>query len=162
MDLLADRMQRLVDGHAVGLTLYARSLGASPELAEDVVAEAVAGLWKQLAAGREIAAPLGYLVQSVRHGTGRRMKQLARRREIESARPAPWFAPGTEGSLDTWAQDALARLPESQREIVVLKIWSGLTFQQIADALEIPISTAGHRYRTALARLREMEDNPHA
>ena len=36
-----------------------------------------------------------------------------------------------------------------------MKIWGGLTFPQIAAALELPVNTAASRYRYALAKLRE-------
>jgi RNA polymerase sigma-70 factor (ECF subfamily) len=49
---------------------------------------------------------------------------------------------------------ALAGLPETQREVLVLKIWGGLSFPQIGAALEIPADTAASRYRYALAKLR--------
>jgi RNA polymerase sigma-70 factor, ECF subfamily len=50
---------------------------------------------------------------------------------------------------------ALRRLPEAQREVLVLKVWGELSFPQIADSLHIPVNTAASRYRYALARLRE-------
>ena len=50
---------------------------------------------------------------------------------------------------------ALGRLPVAQREVLVMKIWGGLTFPQIAAALDIPPDTAASRYRYALAKLRE-------
>ena len=36
-----------------------------------------------------------------------------------------------------------------------LKLWEGLTFEQIADALDIPQNTAASRYRYGLDKLRE-------
>ena len=49
---------------------------------------------------------------------------------------------------------ALAGLPEEQRAVVHLKLWEGLTFEEIADALEIPPNTAASRYRYGLDKLR--------
>jgi len=49
---------------------------------------------------------------------------------------------------------AIAELPESMREIVELRIHHDLTFQQIADRLDIPIGTALTRMRRALARMK--------
>jgi RNA polymerase sigma-70 factor (ECF subfamily) len=46
-------------------------------------------------------------------------------------------------------------LPAEQKEVLVMKIWGDLTFQQIADALDIPPGTAASRYRYALDALRE-------
>ena len=53
----------------------------------------------------------------------------------------------------------LALLPgaeQIQRAVVVLKIWSGLTFAAIASALELPMNTCASRYRHALIHLAEL------
>jgi RNA polymerase sigma factor (sigma-70 family) len=50
---------------------------------------------------------------------------------------------------------ALHKLPENQREVLVMKIWGGLSFPQIAEVLRISANTAASRYRYALAKLRE-------
>jgi RNA polymerase sigma-70 factor (ECF subfamily) len=52
-------------------------------------------------------------------------------------------------------QSALGDLPEEQREIVVLRVWGQLTFEEAALALDIPANTAASRYRYALAKLKE-------
>ena len=52
-------------------------------------------------------------------------------------------------------RDAVARLPESQREIVVLRTSAGLKFDEIAELLDIPIGTALSRMHAALRCLRE-------
>jgi RNA polymerase sigma-70 factor (ECF subfamily) len=49
---------------------------------------------------------------------------------------------------------ALRQLPDEQREVLVLKIWGELTFEEIAVQLEIPPNTAASRYRYALVALR--------
>jgi RNA polymerase sigma-70 factor (ECF subfamily) len=51
---------------------------------------------------------------------------------------------------------ALRALPAEQREVVHLKIYDGMTFQAIADRLEIPLNTAASRYRYAIDKLREL------
>ncbi|MGO8928411.1 MAG: RNA polymerase sigma factor [Limisphaerales bacterium] len=50
---------------------------------------------------------------------------------------------------------ALGELPAEQRAVVHLKLWEGLTFEQIADLLGIPLNTAASRYRYGLDKLRE-------
>jgi RNA polymerase sigma-70 factor (ECF subfamily) len=52
-------------------------------------------------------------------------------------------------------EQALAKLPDEEREVILLKTKSGLKFREIATVLQIPQGTAATRYRTALARLRE-------
>jgi len=49
---------------------------------------------------------------------------------------------------------ALGDLPTEQRAVVHLKLWEHLTFQQIAETLEIPLNTAASRYRYGLDKLR--------
>jgi RNA polymerase sigma-70 factor (ECF subfamily) len=49
---------------------------------------------------------------------------------------------------------ALAELPPEQRSVVHLKLWEEWTFEAIAGALQIPLNTAGSRYRYAIDKLR--------
>ncbi len=51
--------------------------------------------------------------------------------------------------------EALHDLPAEQRAIVHLKLWEGLTFDAIAEALNISQNTAASRYRYGLDKLRE-------
>lgn len=50
-------------------------------------------------------------------------------------------------------QDALHRLPETQLNVVRMRIYDGKSFQQIADELQIPLGTALTRMRMALHSL---------
>jgi RNA polymerase sigma-70 factor (ECF subfamily) len=59
-----------------------------------------------------------------------------------------------EASEKVWL--ALRQLPTEQAEVVVLKIWEELTFQEISWTLEIPMPTAASRYRYAIAKLSEI------
>jgi len=51
-------------------------------------------------------------------------------------------------------RDALGRLPDAQREALVLAYWGGLTADQIAERAGVPLGTAKSRIRLGLARLR--------
>jgi RNA polymerase sigma-70 factor, ECF subfamily len=53
------------------------------------------------------------------------------------------------------ARFALASLNETQREVVVLKIYGGLTLSEIAQTIGVPQGTVATRYRAALVRMRE-------
>ena len=57
-------------------------------------------------------------------------------------------------------QQALARLPVAEREVVMLRHFSQLSFQQIAEAMGTPLGTALARAHRGLAKLRTlMEPN---
>jgi RNA polymerase sigma-70 factor (ECF subfamily) len=52
---------------------------------------------------------------------------------------------------EVWS--ALRKLPTEQAEVVVLKIWEGMTFAEIGEVLELSPNTAASRYQYALAKL---------
>ena len=69
--------------------------------------------------------------------------------------PQAWFDESLEQRERASAlQRALAGLPQIHREVITLKVWGELTFDEIADALEIPANTAASRYRYGLEQLR--------
>ena len=75
-----------------------------------------------------------------------------------AAEPAPIFAPASEPDARAFREAlglALGEIPSEQRAVVHLKLWEGLTFEQIADLLGIPLNTAASRYRYGLDKLRE-------
>lgn len=52
-------------------------------------------------------------------------------------------------------EKAMAQLPEEQRTAIILKEYHGLTFQEIADLLECPLSTVKTRLYQGLSVLRK-------
>lgn len=51
---------------------------------------------------------------------------------------------------------ALSRLPESQRQAVVLKVYRDKTFEEIGRIMGISLNTAAGRYRYGMERLRTL------
>jgi len=98
------------------------------------------------------SAALDFLRQN-RRRTLREACAFAESMELE-----PMFESGGLGSGEDGVaiSAALSRLPEAQREVVVLRIWSELTFQEIATALDESINTIAARYRYGLENLRRM------
>ena len=47
-------------------------------------------------------------------------------------------------------------LPDEQREVVMMRYYAGMSFQEIADQTEVSINTALGRMRYALINLRKM------
>ena len=48
------------------------------------------------------------------------------------------------------------RLPDQQKEVVILKIWGELTFDEIARTLDESLNTVASRYRYALQKLKNL------
>ncbi len=98
--------------------------------------------------------PRFYLIRSFRNRALNYRRTLWRRltREFESAR---WFdRESTEHPDEDRAARALAQLPKEQREVIVLKLWHDLTFEEIAELLGLSPNTAAGRYRYGLQKLR--------
>jgi RNA polymerase sigma-70 factor (ECF subfamily) len=149
-----------LDQHGAALVLFARQWAPDRAAAEDIVQEAFLHFWRSRHRAMD---PAAYLYTCVKRCAldwlrGRRRRA---RRESAAARPEAWhderlFAgPLAQDERRAVIESALRQLPETQREVLVLKIWGGLSFPQIAEALRIPGNTAASRYRYALARLRE-------
>ena len=56
--------------------------------------------------------------------------------------------------LRTGVRRALNRLPDAEREVVILRLYEGLSFAEIAQVTRVPLSTAKSRLLYALRRLR--------
>jgi RNA polymerase sigma factor (sigma-70 family) len=52
--------------------------------------------------------------------------------------------------------DAVTSLPEPERDALVLHVWEGLSYDDVADALGIPVGTVRSRLNRARGRLREL------
>lgn len=141
------------------LLLCARQWTRSAADAEDVVQEAFVRFWRHQ---RNLPGePIALLVTSVRRAAfdlarrdGRRAAREERAFEAPDDRPA-FQAPLDGDERRAAIEDAMQGLPPEQREVLVLKIWGELTFDQIATTLELSPNTAASRYRYALAALRE-------
>ncbi len=147
-----DLLTRLLNEHGAPLVLYAQQWCATPE---DVVQEAFVALARQRPAPADAAA---WLYRAVRNGAISAARKSQRRALHESvaaeARPA-WFAATDADGLDAAAAVvALEQLPIEVRETLVLRLWSDLSFDEIAKLTETSTSTAHRRYSQGLAALR--------
>ena len=144
-----------LDAHGPALVLFARQWAPGQADAEDVVQDAFLRFWR---ARHRAAEPLAYLFACVKHCALDRQRGRRRRTRREGAaalpEPALFACPLERDERRAAVEAALRQLPAEQREVVVLKIWGGLSFPQVAAALGVPANTAASRYRYALARLR--------
>jgi len=146
-----------LDGHGAALVLLARQRVASHADAEDVVQEAFVRFWQSR---HRAADPTAFLYTCVQNCALNWQRSRARRsrREQSAARPEAETllkSPPEQAERGAAIEAVLRSLPETQREVVVMKIWGGLSFPQISEALRISANTAASRYRYALAKLRE-------
>src|SRR5436305_1522751 len=143
---------RLMDAHGPALVLYARQWCAAPE---DVVQEAFLKLVAQRPPPREVVAWL-YRVVRNRAIDARRVASRRQKRESAVARPERWFVEAEIDGLDAAsAVAALEGLPLEQREVIVARLWGGLSFEQIAEVAGCSASTAFRRFEAGIEILRK-------
>jgi RNA polymerase sigma factor (sigma-70 family) len=140
----------LLDANGPALVLYARQWCAAPE---DVVQDAFLKLVAQRNPPRSAVA---WLYQVVRNGAIDAQRSARRRQLREAAvRPARWFVePQVDGLDAAAAVTALEALPLDQREVIVARLWGGLSFEQIAEVSGTSSSTAFRRFDAGIAALR--------
>jgi len=146
-----------------GLFLYARQLCRNDADAADVVQEAFLRVWRKHANNGVTEPDLPALCYAaVRYTMLDRQRQAARRHRREVAageslyEQPPLFASTLEQAEDhARLETAMRELPVEQREVLTLKIWGELTFQQIATVTDESANTVASRYRLALAALRQ-------
>ena len=147
---------RMYDAYGAQLLLYARQWLDDRSAAEDVVQEAFVRLAGQPALPRNARAWLYAVVRNAAVTERRGRLRRDRREHSVAAERDDWFEPSFGSALDAaTAQRALDRLPPEQREVIVLRIWGGLTLTEAAEVTGDAISTLHSRYRSGLAALRD-------
>jgi RNA polymerase sigma-70 factor (ECF subfamily) len=147
-----EEVRRLYEEHAPALLGYACALLGARASAEDVLQAVFLGLLHEK---KPLADPVPYVFKAVRNAALNVRRQEARLIPLESE--SDWFESANGISeLALAVQEALITLPDLQREVVVLHIWCGMTFVEIATLIQIPSDTAASRYRYALSKLEEL------
>jgi RNA polymerase sigma factor (sigma-70 family) len=137
------------------LAPYVRRLCAriAPAAADDATQEALLAVFRGLPSLRAPEAIMTW----VRSVTVRTAIRVARQHDLEVAAEGTALdrhASSLEGLVDI--DDALARLPDSQRVVLVLRSWEGLSEREIAATLGIPTGTVKSRLHRARAAFRKV------
>ena len=156
MEVLYDRYSRQAFGLAYKI------LGDGPS-AEDVVQEAFFAVWRQ---AEKLDAARGKLksfvltlvhhkaIDVLRTRNGLASRQIAID-PAELQKAGPDFTDRVAAALDgEKVREALAVLPEDQREAVNMAYYQGLTHSEISERLGVPLGTVKSRLRLALDKMR--------
>jgi RNA polymerase sigma-70 factor, ECF subfamily len=153
----------LYDRHARALFAFVRAMLRDPTEAEDVLHEAFMALLRErggAAAPRSLRAWL-YKVARNLCLNRLRARRRADRAVVEAASLAD-FAPAPAG-VDSRLEAAevrerlvaaVGRLPEALAEVYRLRT-AGLSYEEVADALGVPVGTVKSRVHEMVGRLRE-------
>jgi RNA polymerase sigma factor (sigma-70 family) len=90
-----------------------------------------------------------------------RHRALVERLASEPRTAAPDIAARTEAATQMRSVlERVARLPRRQQDVVALCLWSGLSYDEAATALGVPVGTVRSRLARARAALVELESPP--
>ena len=157
-DALAEAYRR----HAGAVFALARRLLVDAALAEEIVQEVFLRIWNQpekfdpdrgSLRSYLLAQCHGRSVDLLRSETSRRLREERdARRTAEKGYDLEHEV--VDLSVAERVQEALAVLPEGEREAIALAYFAGHTYREVAELLEQPEGTVKSRIRSGLRRLR--------
>jgi RNA polymerase sigma-70 factor (sigma-E family) len=148
----------LYQAHATGLVRLAMLMLGDQGAAEDVVQEAFLGLYRRWAALNDLDRALAYVRSSVLNGCRDALRRRSRRIPAALLEPSAESAEARVllGEEHREVLAALRRLPNRQREAVVLRHCLGLREDEVAQAMSVSrgtVKSTAHRGLAALARI---------
>ena len=151
---------RLYDEHAAGLALFARQVLPSGQ-SEDVIQDVFIRLMAERKRPDNVKA---WLYRAVRNASVSSLRSGRRRQRRERAQAEVMgeaFEARPGDLIDArMACEILSSLDRAEREVVVLRIWAALTFQEIAEITTASVTTVFRRYREGLAMIRKGLGSP--
>ena len=156
-------LDHLYDRYGEKMYHYLALRLGSPEDAEDVLQETFFRLARISFRWPFVRNPRAFIFKILRNEANRSLRRrISERREerndpeaIQDAALANRLKGNRpEGDTAILIEKALARLPEDQKEIVILKVFQEFTFKEIASLCGLSINTAASRYRYGIEKLR--------
>ena len=148
-----------LDRNGPRLMLFARQQTRCEADAEDVLQSALVRTWKthQGLPDQQLVSLAYTNIRRCAIDLGRSNERRRRREEeavVDRGELVAWFEL-PEDDTSRALQVALSKVPEKFREVITLKIWGELTFDQIAKTLDLSPNTAASRYRYGMEALRK-------
>jgi len=158
---MPSELERLYDEHAQALFAFLLNFTRDENDTRDVLQETFIKLARQpdlLRPARDERAFLIRLAHNAAIDLMRRRGTRNKHHDQYGAEQLASFATSSDPDEAAFRQElsaALGELPADQRAVVHLKLWEGLTFDEIATALDLSPNTAASRYRYGLDKLRD-------
>src|SRR3954453_16555268 len=154
----AELLGRLLDEHGPALALYAAQW---TNAADDCVQEALVELARQPRQPEHVVAWLYRVVKNraLNEARGNRRRRQ-RETDVTTDRVATSRCFADDDDEANAAVEALTQLDDNERELVVMRIWGRLTFEDIGAAMNVSTATAHRQYERALTKLRNLLESP--
>ncbi len=148
----AASFDRLFDRYREPVWRFFRRRVADPARAEELAQDVFAALF-EAAARYEPRAPFRSYLFGIAYNV--LMASRRKRQPVELLDAERLVAPGTDPDAGLWVRQALARLDPEDREILMLREYEQLSYQEIADVRVMPINTVRSRLFRARAAMKE-------
>jgi RNA polymerase sigma factor (sigma-70 family) len=146
-------LSRLLDERSAALVLYAQQWCSQPE---DVVQDAFIRLMRERPPPRNVVGWLYRVVRNEAISQSRSQTRRSRHEAMAGASRKAWFNRSDDDMYDAEAAaSALKSLPIGEREVIVLRLWSGMSFEEIGELIGKSTSTAHRWYESGLTTLRQ-------
>ncbi len=161
-----DRFKQVIGQHLQQVYNFCFRRVGSWDGAEDLVSIVFLEAWrrldKPLPKGKELPWLLGIATNVVRNRRRSERRYAAALSRVPRPTAEPSFADDSDERVDdeelmARALVLLARLPRREQEVFVLCAWSGLSYEDAAVALRMPVGTVRSRLSRARARLQELD-----
>jgi len=154
----------LYDRFAGRILSYVRKLSRDVGSEEDVVQEVFVQVWRKAATYEPSrGAVAGWLYTMTRNRLVDSWRRKSARIDADENELDRIEAPerGAEGRvIDLSVRQALSKLSAEQRQAVELAYFGGLTYEETAERLGLPLGTLKSRIRAGLMRMRSLLDSP--
>lgn len=142
-----------------GLRAYATTLCRSPHMADDLVQDTLLKAWgasESFKPGTNVRAWLFVILRNTYFSLYRK-----RGREVQDADGAYSERLSVQGAQESSVdlqdfRSALAKLPEDQREVLIMVGASGLSYEEASEICGVPVGTVKSRVNRARVKLAEL------
>lgn len=154
-------LEQLYDEHAQALFAFLLNLTRNESDTRDVLQELFIKLARQPDLLVGVRDERAFLLRLAHNGAVDLMRRRGTREKnyeqlaADAVSAFACSADPDEAAFRAALAAALGELPPDQRAVVHLKLWEGLTFEAIAETLDLPLNTAASRYRYGLDKLRD-------
>lgn len=152
MDDAVAQLETLYRDHSRALLVYFRRQRVLAPNAEDLLQDTFVRALRNIGRLRGAVSPRAYLFGIARHVSLDALRLPAPAEPLLREPDAPTHPP-EDARLEP-LRDAIARLPDAQRETLLLKLQHDLSYEEIAEVLAIPIGTVRSRLHHAVLQLR--------
>jgi RNA polymerase sigma-70 factor (ECF subfamily) len=148
-----DQVRACYTGNRQGLYSYALALTRNRAAAEDMVHAVVCRL---LARGKMPREVRPYLFRAVRNAVVDDWRRNSSRENQPGDSDLAGAVITEQPDQALQLHQCLFRLEEAEREVIVLKVYQGLTFREIGIVRDQPANTAASHYRRGLEKMKTM------